>query len=96
LPTTAERDALVERHVVADLRRLADDDPGAVVDEEPLADPRRRMDLDPGPRAREHRQRARRDRHPGRVQAVRDAMAALCLELDEGIINKLKNYMIKK
>ena len=36
----AERDALVERHVVADLGRLADHDAGAVVDEERLADPR--------------------------------------------------------
>src|SRR3954452_8941140 len=34
----AERDALVERHVVADLRGLADDDAGPVVDEQALAD----------------------------------------------------------
>src|SRR5690606_34477354 len=31
----SERDSLIERDVVADNRRLADDDPGAVVDAEP-------------------------------------------------------------
>src|SRR5690606_3613823 len=35
----AERDALVEDHAVADLRRLADHDAGAVIDEEAPADP---------------------------------------------------------
>ena len=37
-PGAAERDALVEGHPVADLGRLADHDPGAVVDEEVVAD----------------------------------------------------------
>ena len=44
----AEGDALVDRHAVADLGRLADDDAGSVVDEEVAADPRAGMDLDPG------------------------------------------------
>ena len=34
----AERDALVHRHVVADLGGLPDHDAGAVVDEQPAAD----------------------------------------------------------
>ena len=49
----AERDALVQRDVVADLGRLADHDAHPVVDEEPVADLRRRVDLDPGHRARQ-------------------------------------------
>ena len=70
----AERDALVHRHVVADLSRLADHDAHAVVDEQPLADLRRRVDLDPGQRAREVRERARRHRDAGGVQRVRHAV----------------------
>src|SRR5438309_2290581 len=42
----AERDALVERDVVADLRGLADHDTGAVVDEETLPDLCGGVDLD--------------------------------------------------
>src|SRR6185503_19972687 len=43
-----ERDALVNRHVVADLRRLADHHTHAVIDESAPADLRPRMGLDPG------------------------------------------------
>src|SRR3546814_14792229 len=46
--SAAEGDALVERHVVADLRGLTDHDAHAVVDEQPLADPGAGMDLDAG------------------------------------------------
>ena len=70
----AERHALVERHPVADLGRLADDDAGAVVDEEVVADLRRRVDLDPGDRAAGEGDRARRHRHAGVVERVRDAV----------------------
>ena len=73
----AEGHPLVERHPVADLRRLADHHAGAVVDEELVADPRRGMDLDPGDgagqvgdRARQrsaHRPRAERGRRGGRA-----------------------------
>src|SRR5262245_41596325 len=45
---TAERDAVVEREVFADLCRLAHDDAHAVVDEEAVADGRARVDLDAG------------------------------------------------
>jgi hypothetical protein len=69
-----ERHALIERDVVADLRRLPDHDAHAVVDEQPLADPRRRVDLNPGQRARHVGQRARRERHPRARQRVRDAV----------------------
>jgi len=64
LPThrrPAERDAVVDEHVVADLGRLADDDPGAVVDEQPLADGRGRVNFDAGQEAGELRQRPRRE-----------------------------------
>ena len=44
----AERDALVERDVVADRRRLPDHDARAVVDEQALADLGGRVDLDAG------------------------------------------------
>ena len=67
----AERDALVERHVVADLGRLADHHAGAVVDEQPLADSRGGVDLDAGERAREHRDQraAAAARRPGAARA---------------------------
>ena len=70
----AERDALVERHVGAELGRLADHDAHPVVDEQAVADPRRRVDLDPGQRARHVGQRARDDRHVRGVERVRDAV----------------------
>ena len=51
----AERHALVDGAVVADLGGLADDHAHAVVDEDAPADRRARMDLDPGEEAREVR-----------------------------------------
>ena len=54
----AERDALVHRHVGADLGRLADHDAHPVVDEQPVADPRRAG----GSRSRSARARRRRAR----------------------------------
>ena len=44
----AERDALIELHVLADGRRFADDDAGAVVDEKVVADRRAGVDIDTG------------------------------------------------
>ena len=55
----AQRDPLVEGHVVADLGRLADHDAGPVVDEERFADPRRRVDLHAGQDTARVRQRVR-------------------------------------
>src|SRR6185295_15314572 len=46
LARAAERDALVHRHVLADLGRLPDHDAHAVVDEEARADGRAGVDLD--------------------------------------------------
>ena len=48
LAGAAQRYALVQRHVVADLRRFADDDARAVVDEQPVADRRAGVNLDAG------------------------------------------------
>ena len=70
----AERHALIERDVVADLRRLADHDADAVVDEQAVADLRGRMDLDAGHRARRQRDRAGDERDAGIVQRVGDAV----------------------
>src|SRR3972149_9773949 len=53
-----ERDPLIERRVVADLRGLADHHAHAVVDEHPPADGRAGMDFDPGDPAAEMRGRA--------------------------------------
>ena len=59
----AERDALVHRHVLAHLGRLADHDADAVVDEQPVADLAHGWISMPGQRARREREHARRDRH---------------------------------
>ena len=48
LAGTAERHALVERHVLPDDRGLADHDTMAMINEEAFADLSARMDLDPG------------------------------------------------
>src|SRR5262245_6863242 len=47
----AQRDVVEHDTVVADRRRLADHDAGAVIEEEPLADRRARVDLHAGPEA---------------------------------------------
>ena len=73
-PGAAERHALVERHVVADLSRLADHDARPVIDEQRLADPRRRMDLDAGDDLGQVGEEARHERHARLVQRVRDAV----------------------
>ena len=70
----AERHALIQGHVVADLGGLADHHPHPVVDDEARADLRRRVDLDPGHRARERRDQPRQQRHAGAVQRVREPM----------------------
>ena len=59
----AQRDALVQLHVVADDGRLADDHAGAVVDAEVLADSRPRRDVDARARMRQLAHDARDDRH---------------------------------
>ena len=51
----AERHALVEQHIVADLGGFPDDHAGAVVDEEPPPDGCARMDLDARKKAAELR-----------------------------------------
>ena len=54
----AQRDVVVERHVVADFRRLADHDAHAVVDEEPIADLHAGVNLDARQEAPEMRDEA--------------------------------------
>ena len=70
--------AWYKAHMLADDRRLADHDAGAMVDEIAGADPRGRMDVDAGDRrgdAGDQRRDKRRDkRRAKRVQAMRQAM----------------------
>ena len=66
--------AVVDRHVAADLGRLADDDAGTVVDEDPGADGGARVDLDAGEEARELGDGARGQIGPVRPQRMRDPM----------------------
>jgi hypothetical protein len=66
--------ALVERHVVADLGGLADDDARAVVDEQRLADPRARVDLDTRRHPPHVGERMRDDRQARLFRGVRDAV----------------------
>ena len=70
----AQRHALEEVAVVADDRRLADDDTHTVVDEEALADLGARMDLDAGKEAPNVRYQPRRHLQPLLVQGVGDAV----------------------
>ena len=54
----AEGDGLVDTHIVADDRGLADHDAGAVIDEETRSDAGARMNVDSGPRMRDLRDQA--------------------------------------
>jgi len=74
LARTAERHALIEQAVVADLGRLADDDAGAVVDDEAAADRRAGVDLDPGPELRPLRHGAGNEKAAAAVKPVRDTV----------------------
>src|SRR5207253_4956747 len=70
----AQRDAVVERAVVADFRRLADHDTHAVVDEDAAPDARAGMDLDAGEEAGHVRKEPREPSQLRLPQRVRDAM----------------------
>ena len=74
LARAAERHALIEQAVVADLGGLAYDDAGAVVDDEAAADVRAGVDLDARPHLRPLRDRARQKAASMPVQPVRDAV----------------------
>ena len=80
LARAAERHALVERDVVADFRRLADDDACTVVDEQALADRRARMDLDARQEAGKIRDHARYEHPAALVERMRDAMEPDCMK----------------
>ena len=74
LARAAERHALVEQAVVADLSGLANHNPRPMVDDKSAADPRARMNLNPGPHLRPLRDRARQKAQPAHMQPVRDAV----------------------
>src|SRR3546814_20829237 len=70
----AERDALIDRDIVADLGGLADDDAETMIDEEVPADLRARMDVDRGQETRQVIDEAREEEQPRFEQPVRDAV----------------------
>ena len=70
----AERDALVQRDVVTDLRRLADHDPHAVIDEDAPADRRRGVDVDAGQEAAQVADDPRRELDAATPEPVRHAI----------------------
>ena len=71
---SAQRNALIDLHVVADIGGLADNDAGGVVDEEVLADLRAGVDVDAGAAVGVLGHDARDERHVLHVQLVRDAV----------------------
>src|SRR5690606_1916706 len=71
---SAEGDAVIEQHVVADLGGLADYHAHPMVDEEPSADLRAGMDLDAGEPARKLRIGAREEAQAPAPQRMRDPM----------------------
>src|SRR5262249_22848060 len=71
---SAERDALIERHVIADLGRLADDGAHAVIDENPLSDDRTRMNFDPRQPAAQMRNEPREHGEISLPETMRQAM----------------------
>ena len=70
----AQRDALVQQHVVADFGGLADHHAHAVIDEEAAADGGAGVDFDAGEKAADLRNHARQQRHVPAVQPVRQAV----------------------
>jgi len=66
----AQRHAVIQRHVFADLGRLADDHAHAVVDEKTRADPGAGVDLDPGESTHDVGCPTRQDLEPMRPQTM--------------------------
>ena len=74
LAGAAQRDAVVDGAVVADLSRLAEDDAHAVVDEQAPADPGTGVDLDAGLMPAALADPSRQKKVPALIQPVRDAV----------------------
>ena len=71
----AERNPLIERDVVSDLRRAADYNPHAVIDERPPPDSRAGMDFDSGQKPPQVRNEAPEQFQPPHPEAMRDPVA---------------------
>ena len=67
-----ERHALIQAHVIADARGLADDDSGTVIDGESFSDRRTGMKIDTGPLMRPLGDEPRDDRHTAVPEWLRD------------------------
>src|SRR5690242_19373389 len=80
LARAAQRHALVEQHVIADLCRLADHHAHAVIDEAAPADGRAWMDFDAGESADELRQNACRESETSLVHSMPQPVQEDCME----------------
>ena len=69
-----QNDPLIHQHIIADLRRFADDYTHPVVDEEAPADPCPRVDLNTGEEAIHMREQASSEMKPVPPQEMGDAM----------------------
>ena len=72
--SSAQRYAVIERHIVPNHRGFADDDPHPVIDEEAPADGCPRVDFDTGQEAREMRDRPPHPAQPQFPEPVRQTM----------------------
>ncbi len=70
----AERHALIQQHVVADLGGFADHHAHTVIDKKPATDAGAGMDLDSGEKARQLRDQARNKGNARAPQAVGETM----------------------
>ena len=74
LSRSAERDALIESDIFAELRGLADDNACTMIDEQPLANRRAGMNFNPGQKAPDIRYDARNEHPTTPIKCMRDAM----------------------
>ena len=65
---------MIEHHVIANDRRLTDDNAGSVVDEESPSDHGPGMDLNAGQHARDLGQQSGQERDAQLIQGVRDTV----------------------
>jgi len=80
LSRSSQRHALIERAIVPDNRRLANNDTHPVVNEEPAADLRTRMDLDAGEKAPDLGEQSGNEWNAVSVEKMRHAIVPQSVE----------------